>query len=146
MVANIDLDMFLPLFPLERLFSYGLEESTPANTCNRRERVACDAAARSCTESQHLHPKRPVKFCSAGDSIAAVGFGYVSGSREEKTGQAWLHDRYHGPADDANQRVDLEAAAKFSRIRPSCWSKWPCSPERPRWNDNSFFRRFETKQ
>jgi Zn-dependent M28 family amino/carboxypeptidase len=31
MLADIHLDMFLPLFPLERLFAYGLEESTLAN-------------------------------------------------------------------------------------------------------------------
>ena len=146
MVANINVDMFLPLFPLERWFSYELEESTPANKCNRQEAVASDTVARSGTESQHVHPKRSVKFCSAGRSIAAVEFGYTSGSPEEKTGQAWLHHRYHGPADDAKQPVDLEATAKFNRITAELLEQLANARERPHWNDNSCFRRFERKQ
>ncbi len=146
MVANINVDMFLPLFPLERWFSYELEESTPANKCNRQEGVACDTAARSGTESQHLHPKRSVKFCSAGRSIAAVEFGYTSGSREEKTGQAWLHHRYHGPADDAKQPVDLEAAAKFSRIKAELLEQLAMLRSGRTGTTTASFPRFERKQ
>jgi hypothetical protein len=49
---------------------------------------------------------------------------------------------YHGPSDDVNQPVDKEAAAKFNRLMATLAIRLADAPERPKWNDTSFFRRF----
>jgi hypothetical protein len=49
---------------------------------------------------------------------------------------------YHAPSDDLSQPVDVAAAAQFDRIVQRLAEHVADSPERPRWKDDSFFKRF----
>ena len=52
-------------------------------------------------------------------------------------------ERYHKPSDDLNQPVDKAAAAQFNHIIANLLQKVADEPARPRWKDDSFFKRFQ---
>ncbi len=54
----------------------------------------------------------------------------------------WLRPRYHSPADDVRQRVDLQAAGKYDRLMLAVAESVADNAERPQWKPGSFFRRF----
>jgi hypothetical protein len=66
------------------------------------------------------------------------------GSPEDKIFETWLSTRYHAPSDDLNQPVDLQAAALFEEIVLRLLMDTTNSDARPRWNNDSFFRRYAT--
>jgi Zn-dependent M28 family amino/carboxypeptidase len=81
-------------------------------------------------------------FIRAGIPSLAFRFGFEKGSAEEKIQRDWLARRYHAPSDDAEQPVDLAAAARFNRLVAAVAASAGNAPARPQWNESSFFRRF----
>ena len=142
-VADINMDMFLPLFPLRYLEVQGLAEST----LGKDIREICEKAGVAVQADKE--PDRNLfirsdqySFIKQGVPALAFKFGYADGSAEETTAKNWLKNRYHAPSDDLDQPVDKEAAAQFNRILLELGTKVANAKDRPRWNDNSFFRRF----
>ncbi len=70
------------------------------------------------------------------------GLGFLPGSAEEKIAKAWLAERYHAPADDLDQPVDVAAAAQFNAILEQLMLRVADADRRPEWKADSFFRRF----
>ncbi len=67
MVADINTDMFLPLYPLKLLTVPGLEESTLGDDIRWvAQQMGVAGSARSGARAQHLHPQRSVQLCEAG--------------------------------------------------------------------------------
>ncbi len=54
----------------------------------------------------------------------------------------WLTQRYHAPSDDVNQPVDLATAAKYEEIVRGLLVQVANDPQKPRWKNDSFFRRY----
>ncbi|MSU20210.1 MAG: M28 family peptidase [Pedosphaera sp.] len=143
LVANLNTDMFLPLFPLKRLKVLGLGESTLGDEI----RSVCSAVGVSVQpdpqpERNSFIRSDQYSFIRQGIPALAFGFGYELGSPEHKLHQEWLRTRYHAPSDDLNQPLDLAAAAQFNRLLLAATQRIANHPERPRWNLDSFFRRF----
>jgi hypothetical protein len=142
-VADINLDMFLPLYKLRFLEVQGLAESSLGD-------MVKDAAKDEGVEVQtDREPDQnrfirsdQYSFIRRGIPALAFKFGYEFGSPEEKIRQDWVKTIYHRPADDLNQPVDLESAAKFDRIIFGLLRRVADDPARPHWKDDSFFRRF----
>lgn len=143
LVADINMDMYLPLFPLKYLEVQGLAESTLGNDI----RAACDKAGVQVQADKE--PDRNLfirsdqySFVKQGTPALAFKFGYLTGSPEETLAKNWLKERYHAPSDDLNQPVDKTAAAQFNRILLDVGERVANADDRPHWNENSFFRRF----
>ena len=143
MVADINMDMYLPLFPLKYLEVQGLNESTLGQDI----RAAC--AKMGIEVQSDKEPDRNLfirsdqySFIKQGVPAMAFKFGYVKGSEQEKIAKAWLKERYHAPSDDLQQPVDRAAAAQFDRILLDVVERVANAQERPHWNNDSFFRRF----
>ncbi len=142
-VADINMDMFLPLFPLKYLEVQGLDESTLGDEI----RAVC---AKFAIEVQSdKEPNRNLfirsdqySFIRQGVPSLAFKFGYEKGSEQEKIAKTWLKERYHAPSDDLNQPVDKPAAAEFDRILLELIERVADNAEPPHWTDKSFFRRF----
>jgi hypothetical protein len=142
-VADINMDMFLPLFPLRYLEVQGLNESSLGDDIR---------AAASSQDVQVQADKEPnanrfirsdqYSFVRRGIPALAFKFGWIPGSPEEKTYKDWYRDRYHAVGDDLTQPVDLEAAAKFNAILTSLVERVADAPQAPQWKADSFFRRF----
>jgi hypothetical protein len=142
-VADINMDMFLPLFPLKYLEVQGLGESTLGGEI----RAACQRAGVEVQADKE--PDRNLfirsdqySFVKQGVPALAFKFGYIAGSPEATLAKDWLRNRYHAPSDDLNQPLDKVAAAQFNRILLDLGEHVANAPERPHWNENSFFKRF----
>ena len=143
MIADINIDMFLPIVPLHVLTVYGLGESTLGATVRK---IAEEHGLEVQDDPQ---PSRNVfirsdqyNFILHGIPSVACKVGAKPGSKEEKQETEWLHSRYHAPSDDVNQPVDLGAAALFNQIMmQSAWAVAD-TQQRPTWRQDSFFRRF----
>jgi Zn-dependent M28 family amino/carboxypeptidase len=142
-VADINMDMYLPLYPLKYLQVMGLEESTLGADI----RAVCRRAG--VVVQPDPEPQRNLfirsdqyNFVRHGIPALTFKFGYTPGSPEEKVAKDWLHDRYHAPSDDLNQPVDQEAAARYNRLMLDVGMRVANANEKPHWNSDSFFRRF----
>jgi Zn-dependent M28 family amino/carboxypeptidase len=142
-VADINLDMFLPLHALHYIEVQGLAESTLGDDIRA---VAKDAGVEIQADKE---PQRNLfirsdqySFIKKGIPALAFKFGYLPGSPEEALHKDWLKNRYHAPSDDLNQPVDKAAAAEFNEILMKLAERVADAPERPQWKPDRFFRRF----
>ncbi|HEY3840690.1 MAG TPA: M28 family metallopeptidase [Bryobacteraceae bacterium] len=142
-VADINTDMFLPLFPLKLITAYGVDESTLGDD------IAAVAKSAGLKMQPDPEPLRNAfirsdqySFIRRGIPSLALKVGYAPGSPEEKIVKAWLTERYHAPSDDLNQPVDKEAAGKFDHVVASLLMRVADEKQRPAWKADSFFKRF----
>ena len=144
LVADINTDMFLPIFPLKILTVYGLVESDLGDAVRRaaaREKVAVQPDP---------EPLRNIfirsdqySFIREGVPSLAMKVGFEKASPEAALEKKWLTERYHAPSDDLNQPVDFTAAGKFEGIVRDLTLDVANANQRPRWKSDSFFKRFE---
>jgi hypothetical protein len=139
-VAAINMDMFLPLFPLHYLEVQGLGESSLGNDIR---------AVAQLNDIEVQFDKQPpenrfirsdqASFVRRGIPGLAFKFGWLPGSPEEKTFNEWIHTRYHAPSDDLQQPVDIVAAAQFSHIIAQLALRVADARTRPEWYPESFY-------
>jgi hypothetical protein len=142
-VADINLDMFMPLFDLKFIEVQGLAESTLGDTIrDAAKEFGVAVQADKEPEQNRFIRSDQYSFIRNGVPSLAFKFGYEFGTPEDKIFHAWIRDRYHKPSDDLNQPVDKAAAAKFDRMIASLLLKVANAPERPAWKADSFFKRF----
>ncbi len=143
LAGDLNVDMFLPIFPLRVLTVYGLDESDLGpmlKSVTAREDVAVQPDP--APERNVFIRSDQYSFIKIGVPSIFFGFGYTKGSPEEAKEKAWLTHRYHAPSDDLQQPVNLAAAAKYNRIVLELAEQMANRPTPPRWNDNSFFKRY----
>jgi Zn-dependent M28 family amino/carboxypeptidase len=145
MVANINIDMFLPIVPLKVLTVLGLQES------DLGEIITEVARARGIRVQPDPEPVRnsfirsdQYNFIRHGIPALAVKVGYDPGSPEQKLFKDWLTQRYHAPSDDLDQPIDLTAAAGYEEIIRALMVAVANDATRPQWKQDSFFRRYAT--
>jgi len=143
LVANLNTDMFLPLFPLRSVIAQGLEESDLAGDLRA---VATPLGVKVLSDPE---PERNAfirsdqySFIKRGVPALSLKVGFDKDSPEHAIVRKWRTERYHAPSDDVNQPVDLKAAAEFNRLYSLLIEAVANRVERPRWNADSFFRRF----
>jgi Zn-dependent M28 family amino/carboxypeptidase len=143
MVANLNFDMALPIFPLKSVIALGAEESS------------LGAVAAAVGEAQGLplvpdpFPDRnsfvrsdQYSFIREGVPALAFKFGFAKGSPEAEIERQWRSTRYHAPSDDLSQPVEkLDAVRLHDFVAELGW-RVANAPQRPSWGDRSFFRRF----
>jgi hypothetical protein len=145
-VGDINLDMFLPLYPLKVLEVQGFAESSLGESVRVVAReLGVEVQTDREPEQNRFIRSDQYSFIRRGVPALAFKFGYEFGSVDEKTRLAWVRDRYHQPSDDLNQPIDLEAAAKFNRVIMALLRRVADDAKRPTWNEDSFFKRFATR-
>jgi hypothetical protein len=143
MVADINVDMFLPIVPLKLLTVFGLAESDLGDMA-REVAQAHGIAVQADPEPQRniFIRSDQYNFIRHGIPALAIGVGATPGSPEQKILKDWLTQRYHAPSDDLNQPVDLAAAAAYEEVIRGLTLAVAQSPHRPQWKPDSFFRRY----
>jgi Zn-dependent M28 family amino/carboxypeptidase len=143
MVADINVDMFLPIVPLKQLTVYGLAES------GLGDRVTEVAQSYGIVVQPDPAPLRNIfirsdqyNFVRHGIPALMMDVGTVRGTPEDQIKLEWLHHRYHAPSDDLQQPIDVGAAALYEDIIRGLVISVANDSERPRWKSDSFFRRF----
>ncbi len=143
LVADVNLDMFLPLYPLKVIEVQGLTESSLGAAVRAvAKELGVDVQTDREPEQNRFIRSDQYSFIRRGVPSLAFKFGYEFGSADEKTRRDWVRDVYHKPSDDLKQPVDLEAAAQFDRVIMALLQRVANDPARPTWNDTSFFKRF----
>jgi len=142
-VADINIDLFLPNVPLKPLTVYGLEESDLGDVKTKI------AAARGLIIQPDPEPLRNLfirsnrySFIRHGVPSITMKVGAAPDSPEAKIMKDWLTNRYHAPSDDLSQPVDLSAAAGYEDVMRDLLIEAATNPNRPQWKSDSFFRRF----
>jgi hypothetical protein len=142
-IANLNMDMYQPIIPFTRLITYGIHESELGDL------IPALAEKYDVVMQPDPEPDRNIfvrsdqyNFIQAGVPALSFKFGAERESPEDATMKRWLTERYHAPADDLNQPVEKEAAAKFTRFLLDLCVEIANAPERPKWKPDSFFARF----
>jgi len=117
LVADLNVDMFLPIHALKTVRVFGLDESTLGENL----RAVC--ASLNVGVQPDPQPDRDIfirsdqySFIRQGIPSLFFAFGYEPGSPEDQLHKDWLKNRYHAPSDDLSQPVDKAAAAQFNHI------------------------------
>jgi Zn-dependent M28 family amino/carboxypeptidase len=142
-VADINTDMFLPLFPLKQLMVLGLDESDLSDDV-RAVAEALHLEVQSDPEPQRNRFMRSdqYSFVRAGIPALAMKVGYEMNTPQAAIAQRWTAERYHAPSDDLMQPVDRASADAFVDVVRRLAIRVANRPDRPHWSDASFFRRF----
>lgn len=142
--ADLNLDMFMPLFALKKLHVQGLAESTLG------DEVRAVGAEHHIEIAGDPEPDRnsftrtdQYSFVQAGIPALAMKFGWTANSLEYKAWRQWLAQRYHATDDNLSQPVDKEAAAQFNSFLADLARRVANNPQRPHYLESSFFHRFE---
>ncbi len=139
-IADLNMDMYLPLFPLHFLEVQGLGESTLGNDAR---------AAAQLNDIEVQFDKQPdenrfirsdqASFVKYGIPALAFKFGWLPDTPEQKTFNEWVRNRYHHPNDDLNQPIDREAVVHFDRVLLTLALRVANERTKPEWYPESFF-------
>jgi Zn-dependent M28 family amino/carboxypeptidase len=142
-VADVNTDMFLPLFPLKTLMVLGLDESDLGNDI-RATAKAVGVGVQADPEPQRNRFVRSdqYSFVKVGIPALAMKVGYEANTPEAAIAAKWTAERYHAPSDDLNQPIDRSAAGKYVEVVRDLAVRIANRADRPKWNDSSFFKRF----
>jgi Zn-dependent M28 family amino/carboxypeptidase len=142
-LADLNFDMPLPIFPLRSVVALGAEESS----------LGADARAVGKTLGLPLVPdpfpernsftrSDQYSFIKEGVPSLAFKFGFAKDSPEAAIERAWRSARYHAPSDDLAQPVERADMVRLNDFVAALALRLANAPDRPRWNDQSFFKRF----
>lgn len=142
-VANLNFDMALPIFPLTSVTALGAEESSLGAT------AAEVAAATGLPLVPDPFPDRnsftrsdQYSFIREGVPALAFKFGFAKDTPEAAAERAWRSSRYHAPSDDLAQPVARLDAVRLHDFVAELGLRVANASQRPRWGGDSFFRRF----
>lgn len=141
-VANLNYDMALPLFPLRGVTVLGAEESS----------LGAEARAVGAAMGLPLVPdpfpdrnsfirSDQYAFIEQGIPAAAFKFGFAPGTPEAETERAFRATRYHQPSDDLSTPIFREDEIRLHDFIAELALRIANAPGRPSWNAGSVFSR-----
>jgi hypothetical protein len=141
-VANLNIDMFLPIQPIRGITAYGMNESDLGDVLRQV------AKAESLKVVPDPRPEETIfvrsdqyPFIKKGIPALMLDNGPTT-DRADSLDEAWRRTHYHEPSDDAAQTIDLGAVACYDRFALALTRAVADRPQKPRWREESFFRRY----
>jgi len=142
-VANINMDMFLPLYPLESLMVLGLDESDLGDDVRAvAQEMGIGVRPDPQPQRNRFIRSDQYSFIREGVPALAMKVGFEPGSPQETIDADWTRERYHAPSDDLAQPIDRGAAVGFTEVIGRLSVRVANRGMRPAWKETSFFRRF----
>ena len=142
-VANLNTDMFLPLFPMKSLIVAGIQESDlAADLKGVAKQTGIEVMADPEPERNAFTRSDQYSFIRRGVPALSLKVGFVKDSPEHEVVKKWRTERYHSVRDDLAQPVDKQAAVDFNRLYLKVVEAVASRPTRPAWSTDSFFKRF----
>jgi hypothetical protein len=140
-VADLNFDMPLPLWPLTKVFAPGEDEST----------LGADARAVAAMQGLQMAPDalpdrnvfiRTDQFSFVREGVPALAFkfGFAKDTPEFQIEHDWRANRYHAPSDDLDQPVMKEEAVKLDAYVAALTARVADADARPEWLPSSVFR------
>jgi len=142
-VADLNMDCFLPLYPMTRLIGYGLEESSLGEDARAvAGRLGLQVFPDSDPDEVAFVRSDQYSFIRRGIPALMANIAPRPGTAEMKISNDWYVQRYHAEADDQNQPVDVAAAAAYDEYIIALALRVADAPHPPEWHRRSFFARF----
>jgi Peptidase family M28 len=152
-VANLKVDLVLPLLPLGRITVYGLNES------DLGARIRAAGARKGVRIQDDPVPQwdlsqRTDQYSLIRRGVPAVSFnvGYGKGSTQEQMARTRLKERYQAPVPGViqagvnqagvNQAADKSGASRFDSVVLDTAMAVANQTQRPQWLATSYFKRF----
>ena len=142
-VADLNFDMPLPLWPLKTVYAPGQDESTLGDDMKA---VAEGMGVRTVPDPL---PDRNVfirtdqfSFVRQGVPALVFKFGFAKDTPEFAIEHDWRANRYHSPSDDLQQPMLKEEAVKLDVLVAGIAARVANAPERPRWVPGSVFNAY----
>ena len=142
-VANVNLDMPVLLYPFKDVVAFGAQHSTLGDT------VARAAAQVGITLSPDPLPTEAIftrsdhyRFVQQGVPSVMLMPGFQSADAAKDGGKIWmdfLQNRYHSPGDDLSQPIDYQAGKAFAEVNYLIARDIANAPQRPTWLPDNFF-------
>ena len=143
LVANVNLDMPLLLYPLADVIAFGAEHSSLEQTID--EVVAAEdfeLAPDPIPEQVLFIRSDQYSFVRKGVPSVFLVPGFTSTDPAIDGGalfNAHLKTHYHQPSDDLSRPIDWDSALRFARANVRIGYAVAEEDERPAWNDGDFF-------
>jgi hypothetical protein len=142
-IADVNMDMFLMLYPVGDLVALGGEHTTLGD-------MAAQAAdAGKFTMSPDPFPEevrfiRSDQFSFVEQGIPAIHLKPGNKSLDPaidgaKVTRDWLRTVYHSPKDDINQHFDFDSGARYGMVNAQLVSMIANAQEPPKWKPGDFF-------
>lgn len=143
MLANLNFDMALPIFPLRSVIALGAQESSLGSVAAEvAGSIGLPLVPDPFPDRDSFVRSDQYSFIRAGVPALAFKFGFARDSPEAQIEREWRASRYHAPSDDLSQPVQkLDAVRLHDFVAELGW-RVANAPDQPRWGNNSFFRRF----
>jgi peptidase M28-like protein len=142
-VANLNYDMALPLFPLSAVTVLGADESSlGADARAVGAQMGLPVLPDPFPERNSFIRSDQYSFIEAGIPALAFKFGFTAGTPEAEIERNWRARIYHLPGDDLSQTVFREDEIRLHDFIAAIALRIANADARPRWNGDSFFRRF----
>jgi Zn-dependent M28 family amino/carboxypeptidase len=143
LAANINIDMFLPINPPDKIIVRGMAESDLGDWARESVKsVGAEPILDPEPQRNSFIRSDQYNFIRQGVPAVVMTIGYGKGTPEEKVVHQWLKERYHAPGDDLAQPINFEAAKKYEEILAALLTRAANADKRPEWHKDSFFRRF----
>lgn len=141
-VANLNLDMLLVLYPLREVIALGADHSSLGQTAARAAaRLGLQLGPDPFPEEVYFVRSDQYSFIRRGIPALAVGPGLQSevGRDIKKMVSEWMRRVYHSPKDDLSQSIDFDAGAKLAQFYLLVGLEVANADQPPRWNAGDFF-------
>ena len=143
LVANVNLDMPLLLYPLADVIAFGAEHSTLQQLIEPAV-AAEDFALTPDPVPEEVLFIRSDQYSFVRQGVPAVFLvpGFTSKDPEIDGAAAFqehLATHYHRPSDDSSRPVDWDSALRFARANVRIGSAIADAEGRPTWNEGDFF-------
>ncbi|MBC2668871.1 M28 family metallopeptidase [Novosphingobium piscinae] len=140
LIADINFDMPLPIFPLRTVTPIGYEESTLGEAATTvAARFGLPVVPDPLPDRNVFIRSDQYSFIRAGVPSLFMKFGFAKDTPEAAVERAWRANLYHSPKDDPAQPVMPAEIGTFTRYVSALVRTVADAPARPAWHARSIF-------
>ena len=137
-IANVNLDMPLLLYPFTDVIGFGSERSSLGRVIEEAATKMGIALTPDPIPEQGVFTRSDhYRFVEKGVPSVFLFTGFENGG--EDVFNDFMQDHYHQPSDEIDLPIDYAAAKRFSRLNYLIAREIANDPRRPRWQEGDFF-------
>jgi hypothetical protein len=142
-VANLNTDMFLMLFPFKDVIIFGEDNSTLGVTAKKAAQDAgLNVSPDPAPDEVRFVRSDQYSFVKRGVPSVCITSGFKTGDPKvdgEKMVRSWLRTTYHMPQDESSQKMEWSSGIKLVRANFLTGLRIANADQRPAWNAGDFF-------
>lgn len=143
LVADLNFDMALPIFPLKSVTPIGYDQSNLGqDAAEVGDQMRLPITPDPFPDRNVFIRSDQYSFVREGIPALFFKYGFKAATAEADLEKAWRANIYHSPMDDTKQPTMPAEAVKLNDYVAAVTLRIANARERPRWNKDSFFRRF----